>query len=173
MVNHYYTNKKEYYINLRSNDATVVQLGSGSSSHKLIFEWNNIFLNQNLSKNAKLGIVQMCQFGADGATSYPYTIRCQQVRNEQFDSSGNTGAVIYFGNMMSPPSFEVLYPITVQNLDTITLIINRGIADKSYGIANTIQFFIQLKVIDYDTEPVSQELMPTYTKNSNALNYPA
>lgn len=167
MANHYYTNKKEYYINLRSDDATVIQLGAGTN--KLTFQWNNIYINQNLSKNAKLGIVNLCQ---DGASANPYVIRCQQVKNEQFDSSGNTGAIIYMANGFTSPQFEALYPITVQNLDLITLTINRGITDKLTGVSDTLKFFIQLKVIDYDTEPVSKELMPTYTKESVAFHYP-
>lgn len=167
----YHTNKKTYYINLRLKDGIVVQTGEGTN--KLVIEWNNINLKQNLSKNALMGLVQFCQFGGDNSVSnYPFIIRCKQVINDQYDSSGNTGAIIYMGNNLNQSYSPNMYPVSTQNLDTITLSINRGVENKFFGISNTIQMYVQLKVIDYDTEEVNPKLMPEYTSKSLSYHVP-
>ena len=164
----YRTNKKEYFINLRSIDA--IKEKSGANNFK--FSWN--IQNINVSQQAKLGISHLCAyFPVTNNPHLPYIIRCNQIINNQYDSAGGAGGgIIYFGMDLQNPSSDALYPLSTRNLDTVDLTITESINILSNGIDDAIDFYIQLKVIDYDTEEVNKDLMPTYSNKSLSFHYP-
>lgn len=166
---HYKTNKKEYYINLRSTDATIETSGVNNTKK---FSWN--IQNINVSQQAKIGITQICsEFITYNANPLPYIIKCAQVKNDQYDSTGGaSGALIYCGANLENPKIENMYHLATRNVDRIDLQISESITNLSHGIRNTINFYIQLKVVDFDTEEVDKSLMPTYTNKSLSFHYP-
>jgi hypothetical protein len=78
--------------------------------------------------------------------------------------------------VLVPPIFILslinseFYPLCTQNLDRIELYVSDEIADARHGIDVGIQFYIQLKVFDYDLEEVDEALMPRYTSQSLSYN---
>ena len=168
MSGHYKTNKKKYFINLRSSTATVLQTSTGNNWQ---FSWN--ITPFNVSQNAQLAIVNFCHdITGDGK---PYIIRCLQVKNEQFyplGSSQGVGALIYAHNELTRPYEKTFYPLAVNNIDRIDFFFTDNIGLENNGISNSKAFYIQLEITDYDTEEVRKELMPTYTKDSVSFHYP-
>lgn len=172
-VKHYRSNKKTYYINLRSNDANVITTTPpGNVPNNVRFQWT--IKNINLSRQARMCLTSMHfeDSGVNPDPILPVTIRCPQVQNTNvFDSGNGPASLIYIGNMLHLPVIENWYPISGQSLDRIELIFSNNITNLNSGIATTLQFYIQLKIEDYDTEEVNPSLMPTYTPDSLSFHY--
>jgi len=162
----YVTNKKQYFLNLRSYDAKTETNALGN---RYKFSWN--ISNINVSKNAKMAVSNFVHDVVAGVPR-PFIIRCHQVKNQQYDSYGGYGGLIYANNENNSKFEKTYFPLTLQNLDIITLEITDSVQLLNSGIANTKHFYIQLEVIDYDEEEVNPALMPSYTKDSLTYHYP-
>ena len=159
----YYSLKKEYYINLRSDDANIIQTPAGSN-YKFIWRINNI----NVSRNAKMCLHKLVNaFGG----AEPYIIRCPQVKNSGIHDSAGADPIIYMNGTLTSPINEAYFNLSTQNIDTIELLFSNSITVKNNGIDGTIDFYIQLKIIDFDEEPVDPEIMPTFTRSSLSYHY--
>jgi len=162
--------KREFFINLRSTDAEVQQTAAGNN---LKFSWN--IKNIEVSSQAKMCITSFHYYdiAVGGNNRGLVVVRCPQVQNKDvYDSSGAIGTIIN----ISPVDYSSLsreyYPIYSQNLNRIELYVSDSIGVALNGIVNTIMFWIQLRVIDYDNEEVDQRLMPSYTQNSLSYHVP-
>ena len=166
----YRASKKEYYINLRSNDAQITQTAGGNS---LMYAWN---LNKpiNTSGRAKIGVVGYYATGIP-ANQLPFlVIRCPQVQNlNVFDSSGSASTIIYLNSTSQNVVNQEFHPLSTQNLNRIELYVSNSITDLLNGIHPDIRFYIQFKIFDYDDEEVDEELMPRYTSKSLAYHTPS
>jgi hypothetical protein len=161
----YRANKREYYINLRSNDAVIEE----NEGNNYKFSWNikNI---DSLSRRAKLGVVGFYDDAAINNVPPVLVIRCPQVQNVSYDSAGSLSTIIFINNALNSLINSEFYPLCTQNLDRIELYVSDEIADARHGIDVGIQFYIQLKVFDYDLEEVDEALMPRYTSQSLSYN---
>lgn len=175
---HYKSNKRTYYLNLRSVDAIIDKTSSGNN-HK--FEWR--IKNIDVSRQARMCVTSVFLQNAidiEGETvispvteGMPIIFRCPQVQNlNVFDSANGIGTIFHISNSLHMPVIENWYPLNQNSLDKIEIYVSNVILDNNNGISNTINFYIQLKIEDYDTEEVSPNLMPTYTRDSISFQYP-
>ena len=165
----YYRNKQTYYINLRSNDAIVTETDEGNNYK---FEW--LIKNINLSPQARMCVTSVAYQDPEMETppDIPLVIRSNQVKNHNvFDSANCVGTIIYISNMLHIPTIQNWFPLNNQCLERIELYFTNSIHFTNNGIANDLTFYIQLKIEDYETEPVDAKLMPTYTRDSLAFHY--
>jgi hypothetical protein len=163
----YITNKKQYFLNLRSSDANTENVPGGNQIFK--FSWN--ISNINVSRKARIAI---SNFAYEQMNTTPYKlfiIRCPQVKNHQYDSRPAYGPVIFAQNFARPVE-KTYYPLDSQNIDRIDLIISNNISTIQNGIPNTEVFMIQFEIEDFDEEEVNPALMPSYTKDSLTYHYP-
>lgn len=160
----YRASKKEYYINLRSHDAQV-EANANGDSYK--FSWNikNI---DNLSRRAKIGLIAYYDSAFANNLNVPLVIRCAQVQNVLYDSTGLSSPIIFLNNGAQCVNFPEYYPLATQNIDRIELYLTDQLADPLHGIDPNIEFCVQLKVLDYDVEDVDADIMPRYTSKSLA-----
>lgn len=169
---HYKTNKKTYYLNLRSNDALITQTPPGAVPNNYKFEWT--IKNINLSRQARMCLTAM--FFQDIVVenpALPIVIRCNQVQNaNSYDTANGVSTIIHISNMLHTPVIENWYPISDQHLDRIELFLSNSIDYTTNGVRNTVQFYIQLKIEDFDTEEVNPRLMPSYTNDSLSYRVP-
>jgi hypothetical protein len=167
---HYKTNKRTYYLNLRSNDALITPAGVVPNNHK--FEWG--IKNINVSKQARLCLTSMYfQDAMNPDPALPVVVRCNQAQTTNcFDSANGVSTIIFISNMLHLPVIENWYPISGQNLDRIELYLSNSINDTNNGIANSINFYVQIKIEDYDVEEVNPRLMPSYTSDSLSYRVP-
>lgn len=164
MSNHYHTIKKQFFINLKSNDASITPNGAKNAK----FSWN--ISNINVSQRAQIAIVNFCCTVVAGQ-EIPVIIRCLQVKNQQYDSSGSF-PLIYAQNDLTRPYEKTYYPISVRNLDSIDLYLSDSVLINNGGIHTDKSFLIQFEVIDYDDEEVDKKYMPNYTDKSLTFHYP-
>jgi hypothetical protein len=170
---HYKTNKKTYYLNLRSNDALITQTPPGGVPNNYKFEWP--IKNISLSRQAQLCLTSMYfqNGGTNPDATLPVVIRCNQVQNQNtYDSANCMPTIIHISNMLHTPVIENWHPISDQHLDRIELFLSNSIDVPLNGIQNTLAFYIQLKIEDYDTEEVNPRLMPSYTNDSLSYRVP-
>lgn len=162
----YRANKKEYYINLRSNDATITQ---NAVNNSYLYTWN-ISKPINVSQRAKMGVIGYYSTGV-GVGVLPFlVVRCPQVQNNNvYDSAGSVATIIYVNSGIDSVINQEFYPLCTQNLDIIELYVSNNITEPLNGINPDIRFYIQLKVFDYDDEEVNEDIMPRYT--SKSLSY--
>lgn len=167
----YRSNKRTYYLNLRSNDALITQIGAGNVPNNYKFEWN--IKGINVSRQARMCLTALYfQDAIIENPALPIVIRCNQAQNtNSYDSANGPSTIIYIGNMLHLPVIENWHPINGQHLDRIELLLSNSVNDINNGITNSIQFYIQLKIEDFDTEEVDPKLMPKYT--SDSLSYRA
>jgi len=160
---HYKANKKTYYVNLRSTDSDDITTLTSGNKYK--FSWN--IRNINLSPRARLCMVSCAYYDPSGNTpAFPVTIRCKQVNSANvFDSSYGEGTIIYMGNPFESINFENWYHINGQALDRIDLLFTNQIANNKNGVESDLQFFVQIKIEDYDIEEVEPSIMPEYHSN--------
>jgi hypothetical protein len=170
---HYKLNKKTYYLNLRSNDAQITPSVNGGNNLK--FEWN-INKNIGVSRQARMCLTSFFfqdAGGGGGILELPVVIRCPQVQGiNSFDSANGQSTIIHVSNMLHSPSIENWYPLNNQSLDRIELYMSNVVDAINHGIPDTMEFYVQLKIEDYDTEEVDPILMPTYTRDNLTFQYP-
>lgn len=159
--------KKEFYINLRKEDAQIEPNADGNNYK---FSWN--IKNINLSRRAKIGVIGVCDDAALNGFLPIYVIRCPQVQNNSYDTAGSLPPIIYLRNAINSVINPEFYPLSTPNLDRIELYLSDEIfnANGFYAVDNNLQFYIQLKVYDYDVEEVDEALMPRYTSQSLSYN---
>lgn len=157
--------KKEYYINLRSDDAQIEDAPNGN-----IYKCSWNIKNIDLSRRAKIGVVSICDDSELNNELPIYVMRCPQVQSITYDSAGSLSPIIYMRNAMNVVINPEFYPLCSQNLDRIELFMTDDIADARNGIDGGIHFYIQLKVLDYDVEEVDKDIMPRYTSQSLSYN---
>jgi hypothetical protein len=166
---HYKTNKKTYYLNLRSNDALITQSPPGGVPNNFRFEWS--IKNINVSKQARMCLTFQDAMNADPAI--PVVVRCNQAQNTNcYDSANGPSTIIYIANMLHLPVINNWYPINGEHLDRIELFLSNAIIATNNGIANSINFYVQIKIEDYDVEEVNPRLMPSYTSDSLSYRVP-
>ena len=161
----YKANKKEYYINLRSNDAEI-ENNEANNSYK--YSWN-LRNTINVSQRAKMGVVGYYATGMNAGVLPFLVVRCPQVQSKNvYDSAGSVATIIYVNNGIQSVTNQEFYPLCTQNLDRIELFVSNNITDVLNGINPAIRFYIQLKVFDYDVEEIDEDIMPRYTSKSLA-----
>lgn len=167
---HYKANKKIYYVNLRSTDSDDITLTTTGNKYK--FSWN--IKNIHLSPQARLCITSCAYYDPSGNNpSFPVNIRCKQVNSTNvFDSSYGEGTIIYMANPFESVNFENWYPVNTQVLDRIDLLFTNQIASNKNGLEPDLQFYIQLKIEDYDIEEVNPNIMPQYNPNVQYYSLP-
>ena len=159
----YQATKKVFYVNLRSTDA-IRQNNPGGNT--LRFTWTNITGINNLSRQAKIGVVGF--YLLNGVLPF-VVLRCPQVKNITYDSAGSFAPIIFINNAMEFVSNPEFYNLTTQNLEMLELIVSNDIDIAQNGVEALLDFYIQLKIYDYDEEDVSSDIMPRYT--SKSLSY--
>ena len=136
----YTAQKKEYYINLRSNDAEITA-NAANNSYKYTWNLRNTI---NVSQRAKMGVIGYYTTGI-GAGVLPFLVmRCPQIQNKNvYDSAGSIASIIFVNNASQSIANQEFYPLSTQNLDRIELFVSNNITDVLNGINPDIHFYIK------------------------------
>ncbi len=154
MITQYRVSK---YITLFSTDALKITNSAGTNNVK--FSWN--INNQNLSANAKIGLVNIVANSVDNTL---FNLYCEQLQNDGFASFG-VHPVLYSGRGFNVSQItNILYHnINGLNLNNIDIWAGNGVptgtSDKYNGILTTVQFAITLHIVDEERDLVQPNLI--------------
>ena len=105
--------------------------------------------------------------------AFPVTIRCKQVNSiNVFDSAYSEGTIIYMSNAFEAIYFENWYHVNTQILDRIDLLFSNQLANTKNGVEPDLQFYIQIKIEDYDVEEVNPKVLPKYDPDVKYYSLP-
>ena len=154
LITQYKTSK---YITLFSTDAVKITNSAGTNNVK--FSWN--ITNQNLSANAKIGLVNVVANTTDNTL---YNFYCEELQNDGYASFG-VYPVLYSGRGLNSSQItNVLYHnINGLNLNNIDITAGTGVptstSDRYNGIITTVNFAITLHILDVERELVQPNLI--------------
>ena len=154
MISQYKTSK---YITLFSTDA--VKMTNSAGTNNVRFSWN--ITNQNLSANAKIGLVNVVANTVDNTL---YNFYCEELQNDGYASFG-VYPVLYSGRGLNVSQItNVLYHnINGLNLNNFDITAGTGVptstSDRYNGILTTVNFAITLHILDQERELVQPNLI--------------
>ena len=154
MISQYKTSK---YITLFSTDAVKITNSAGTNNVK--FSWN--VNNQNLSANAKIGLVNIVANTVDNTL---FNFYCEELTNDGF-TSFNVYPVLYSGRGLNVSQItNVLYHnINGLNFNNVDIWCGTGVptgtSDRYNGIINSVNFAITLHILDVEKELVQPQLI--------------
>ena len=154
LISQYKTSK---YITLFSTDAIKTTNTAGTNNIK--FRWN--ITNQNLSANAKIGLVNVVANTTDNTL---YNFYCEELQNDGYASFG-VYPVLYSGRGLNVSQItNVLYHnINGLNFNNIDIYCGTGVptgtSDRYNGIITTVNFAITLHILDEPLEIVQPNLI--------------
>lgn len=149
--------KTSKYITLFSTDAVRTTNSAGTNNVK--FSWN--ITNQNLSANAKVGLVNIVASTMDNTL---YNLYCEELTNDGY-TSFNVFPVLYSGRGLNTNQItNVLYhTINGLNFNNIDILCGTGVptgtSDRYNGILTSISFAITLHILDEPLEMVQPNLI--------------
>jgi hypothetical protein len=161
MISQYKTSK---YITLFSTDAVKITNSAGTNNIK--FSWN--VNNQNLSANAKVGLVNIVANTVDNTL---FNFYCEELINDGF-TSFNVYPVLYSGRGLNVSQItNVLYHningLNFNNVDIWTgTNVPTGTSDRYNGILTSINFAITLHILD-DPEQLVQPNLISFNNGSD------
>lgn len=145
------------YITLFSTDAVKMTNSAGTNNIK--FSWN--INNQNLSANAKIGLVNVVANTVDNTL---FNFYCEELTNDGYASFG-VYPVLYSGRGLNVSQItNVLYhDINGLNLNNIDIWAGTGVptgtGDRYNGFLTTVQFAITLHILDQERNLVQPNLI--------------
>ena len=154
MISQYKTSK---YITLFSTDALKMTNSAGTNNIK--FSWN--IVNQNLSANAKVGLVNVVANTVDNTL---FNFYCEELTNDGYASFG-VYPVLYSGRGLNVSQItNVLYHsingLKFNNVDIYTGTgVPTGTSDRYNGILTSVNFAITLHILDEPLEMVQSNLI--------------
>ena len=154
LISQYKTSK---YITLFSTDAIKMTNSAGTNNIK--FSWN--IVNQNLSANAKIGLVNVVANTVDNTL---YNFYCEELQNDGYASFG-VYPVLYSGRGLNVSQItNILYHnINGLNFNNIDIYCGTGVptgtSDRYNGIITTVNFAITLHILDEPLEMVQPNLI--------------
>ena len=154
LISQYKTSK---YITLFSTDA--VKMTNSAATNNLKISWN--ITNQNLSANAKVGLVNIVANTVDNTL---FNLYCEELTNDGFTSFG-VYPVLYSGRGLNVSQItNVLYHningLNFNNVDIWTGTgVPTGTSDRYNGILTTVNFAITLHILDDPLELVQPNLI--------------
>jgi hypothetical protein len=149
--------KASKYITLFSTDA--VKITNSAGTNNIRFSWN--LTNQNLSANAKVGLVNVVANTVDNTL---FNLYCEELTNDGFTSFG-VFPVLYSGRGMNVSQItNILYhSINGLNFNNVDIWcgtnIPTGTSDRYNGILTTVNFAITLHILDEEKELVQPQLI--------------
>ena len=154
LITQYKTSK---YITLFSTDAIKMTDTAGTNNVK--FSWN--ITNQNLSANAKVGLVNIVANTVDNTL---FNFFCEELQNDGYTSFG-VYPVLYSGRGLNVSQItNVLYHnINGLNFNNVDIYAGTGVptstSDRYNGILTTVNFAITLHILDTPLELVQPQLI--------------
>ena len=154
LISQYKTSK---YITLFSTDAVKMTNSAGTNNIK--FSWN--VTNQNLSANAKIGLVNVVANTVDNTL---FNLYCEELTNDGF-TSFNVFPVLYSGRGLNVSQItNVLYhTINGLNFNNIDIWCGTGVptgtTDRYNGILTSVNFAITLHILDENRETIQPNLI--------------
>ena len=154
MISQYKTSK---YITLFSTDAIKMTNPTGTNNIK--FSWN--ITNQNLSANAKIGLVNVVANSVDNTL---YNFYCEELQNEAYTSFG-VYPVLYSGRGLNVSQITNVsyHNINGLNFTSVDVWCGTGVPtgtnDRYNGIINSVNFAITLHILDSQLEMVQPNLI--------------
>jgi hypothetical protein len=154
IISQYKTSK---YITLFSTDAVKITNSAGTNNVR--FSWN--ITNQNLSANAKVGLVNIVANTVDNTL---FNLYCEELTNDGFTSFG-VFPVLYSGRGLNVSQItNVLYHnINGLNFNNVDIYCGTGVptgtTDRYNGILTTVTFAITLHILDSPLELVQPQLI--------------
>ena len=154
MISQYKTSK---YITLFSTDA--IKMTNTAGTNNVRFSWN--ITNQNLSANAKIGLVNVVANTVDNTL---YNLFCEELQNDGYASFG-VYPVLYSGRGLNVSQItNILYHnINGLNFNNIDIWCGMGVptgtSDRYNGILNSVSFAITLHILDFERELVQPNLI--------------
>ena len=154
LITQYKTSK---YITLYSTDA--IKMTNTAGTNNVRFSWN--ITNQNLSANAKIGLVNVVANTVDNTL---YNLFCEELQNDGYASFG-VYPVLYSGRGMNVSQItNILYHnINGLNFNNVDIYCGTGVptgtSDRYNGILTTVNFAITLHILDSPLELVQQSLI--------------
>ena len=154
LISQYKTSK---YITLFSTDAIKTTNSAGTNNTK--FSWN--ITNQNLSANAKIGLVNVVANTVDNTL---YNFYCEELQNDGYASFG-VYPVLYSGRGINSSQITnvIYHNINGLNFNNIDIYAGTGVptgtSDRYNGIITTVNFAITLHILDVERELVQPNLI--------------
>ena len=154
MISQYKTSK---YITLFSTDA--IKMTNTAGTNNIRFSWN--IANQNLSANAKIGLVNVVANTVDNTL---YNFYCEELQNDGYASFG-VYPVLYSGRGLNSSQITnvIYHNINALNLNNIDIYCGTGVPtgtnDRYNGIITTVNFAITLHILDVERELVQPNLI--------------
>ena len=154
LITQYKTSK---YITLYSTDA--IKMTNTAGTNNVRFSWT--ITNQNLSANAKIGLVNVVANTVDNTL---YNLFCEELQNDGYASFG-VYPVLYSGRGLNVSQIaNILYHnINGLNLNNIDITAGTGVptstSDRYNGILTTVNFAITLHILDSPLELVQPNLI--------------
>ena len=154
LITQYKTSK---YITLYSTDA--IKMTNTAGTNNVRFSWN--ITNQNLSANAKIGLVNVV---ANTVENTLFNLFCEELQNDGYASFG-VYPVLYSGRGLNVSQIaNILYHnINGLNLNNIDITAGTGVptgtSDRYNGIITTVNFAITLHILDVERELVQPNLI--------------
>ena len=154
LISQYKTSK---YITLFSTDAIKTTNSAGTNNTK--FSWN--IVNQNLSANAKIGLVNVVANTVDNTL---YNFYCEELTNDGYASFG-VYPVLYSGRGLNVSQITnvIYHNINGLNFNNIDITAGTGVptgtSDRYNGILNSVSFAITLHILDSPLEMVQPNLI--------------
>ena len=130
-----------------------------AGTNNVRFSWN--ITNQNLSANAKIGLVNVV---ANTVENTLFNLFCEELQNDGYSSFG-VYPVLYSGRGINVSQItNVLYHnINGLNLNNIDIYAGTGVptgtSDRYNGIITTVNFAITLHILDEPLEIVQPNLI--------------
>ena len=130
-----------------------------AGTNNIKFSWN--IVNQNLSANAKIGLVNVVANTTDNTL---YNFYCEELQNDGYASFG-VYPVLYSGRGINSSQITnvIYHKINALNLNNIDIYCGTGVPtgtnDRYNGIITTVNLAITLHILDVERELVQPNLI--------------